>query len=126
MLDLSSSEGPGLRPGPSLDADRILKAGEVAYRAARTVELLAFPAEGLATRPLLHVLGGYAVASLAVGVVVVDLGVGRVPRSPTPQGAGGGLPHLVRSPTYDVPGPTNEPFVLVRSHALPPPLACRL
>jgi len=61
-----------------------LKTGEVAYRAARTVELFAFSTKGLIAGSLPNVLGGYAVAGLAARVVVVDLGVGRVPRSSTP------------------------------------------
>jgi hypothetical protein len=37
-----------------------LKTGEVAYRAARTVELFAFSTKGLVAGALLNVLGGYA------------------------------------------------------------------
>jgi hypothetical protein len=55
---------------------RLLKAGEIAYGTARAVELFAFPAKGLVAGSLPNVLGGDAVAGLAAGVVVVDLGVG--------------------------------------------------
>jgi len=50
-----------------------LKTGEVAYRAARTVELFAFSAEGLFAGALLNILWCDAVAGLAAGVVVVDV-----------------------------------------------------
>src|SRR5918994_7725395 len=103
-----------------------LKAGEIAYGTARTVEPFALFAERLAARPLHDVLGSDAVAGLAAGVVVVDLGVGRVPRSAAPQAGAGRLPHGIRGPAHYIRGPAHEPFVLVRSHALPPSLACRL
>jgi hypothetical protein len=94
-----------------------LKAGEIAYGAARAVEPCAFFAKALAAPPLSDVRWCYAVGCLAAGVVVVDLGVGRVPRSPTSQAGLGRLPEGIR-------GPTNQSFV--RSHAFPPPLAYRL
>jgi hypothetical protein len=50
-----------------------LKTGEVAYRAARTVELFAFSAKGLTAGSLLNVLGCDAIAGLAAGVIVVDV-----------------------------------------------------
>jgi hypothetical protein len=56
-----------------------LQVGEVAYRTTRAVKPFALLAERLAACPLFDVLGRDAIAGLAIAVVVVDLGVGRVP-----------------------------------------------
>src|ERR671917_222182 len=108
-----------------------LKAGDVTYGPARTVEPFAFSAKGLVARSLLDVLGGNAVAGLAVGVVVVDVRIGGVPGSTAPQAGAGrllrgirGPAHGIRGPAHDIRGPTHEPFVLIGGHAFPPPLAC--
>ena len=78
----------------------LLEVGEVSYWTIRSVEPFAFSAERLAASPLHDVLGRDAIAGLAIAVVVVDLGVGRVPWAPAPQGTGG-LPDAIRCRTHD-------------------------
>jgi hypothetical protein len=109
---LQQKAGPGLHFS---DLFCLLEAGHVAYGATGFVQALALPAKGFATRPLADVLGVHAVAGLAVGVVVVDLRVGRIPGTLAPQGTGG-LPHRVLGCAYD-------PFTLVCGHDFPPPVA---
>src|SRR5215213_9223174 len=96
----------------------LLKAGEIAYWTAGAVEALALLAKRLAPSPLPHVLWVHAVAGLAVGIVVVDLRVGRVPRSFALQGPGG-LPHRVLNPF-------NDTLVPVLAHLSPPCAVCCL
>ena len=78
----------------------LLEVGEVSYWTTRSVEPFAFSAERLAAGPLYDVLGRDAIAGLAIAVVVVDLGVGRVPGALAPQGTGG-LPDAICCRTHD-------------------------
>ena len=78
----------------------LLEVGEVSYWTSRSVEPFAFSAEWLATGALYDVLGRDAIAGLAIAVVVVYLGVGRVPGALTPQGTGG-LPDAICCRTHD-------------------------
>src|SRR5215217_2322493 len=56
-------------------------AGGAAHRTGRAVEPRALLAQPVATRPLPDVLGGDAAAAQAAWIVVVDVGVGRMPRA---------------------------------------------
>src|SRR5215208_4293156 len=51
------------------------------HRTGRTVEPVALLAEPVAARPLPDILGIDAASGLAVGVVVVDVRIGRMPRA---------------------------------------------